>query len=221
MALKLNELELFKGIPDDQIQQLVNCSGAFIKRYKEGQYIFRHHNKPNYTYIILDGSVVMLKDYSSGKQDVIMEVHEGQILGVIFFNTKMNENWFDAKAATDTELLLIPFDFFYGFCSKVCKCHQNVTRNMLQILSYRSYTLTRKVHLLSNNNLRERIAIWIFNEEQHGTVRLVMNREQLASYLGTTRPSLSRELMKMQSDGLIEVTKDYIKILDREALELV
>ena len=221
MSLKLNELELFKDISDQEIQQLVNCSGAFIKKYKEGQYIFRHDKKPYYTYILLSGSVVMLKDYSSGKQDVILEVHEGQILGVIFFNNKMDEYWFDAKAATDVELLQIPFDFFYGFCSKACKCHQNVTKNMLQILSYRSYTLTRKAHLLSNNNLRERIAIWIFIEEQKGEVRLFMNREQLASYLGTTRPSLSRELMKMQKDGLIEVTKDRIKILDREALEMV
>ena len=220
MAMALNQLELFEGISDEEINQLIRCSGAFRKKYKEGQYIFRQHDKSMYTYIILDGSVVMLKDYSSGKQDVILEVHEGQILGVIFFNNKMSDYWFDAKAETDVELLIIPFNFFYGFCSKACKCHQNVTKNMLQILSYRSYTLTRKAHLLSNNNLRERIAIWIFNEEHEGTVKLVMNREQLASYLGTTRPSLSRELMKMQDDGLIDVTKDYIKIVDREGLEL-
>ena len=48
---------------------------------------------------------------------------------------------------------------------------------------------------------------------------LAMNREELADYLGTTRPSLSRELMKMQQEQLIETDKYTIKIVDRNALE--
>ena len=46
-----------------------------------------------------------------------------------------------------------------------------------------------------------------------------MKREALADFLGTTRPSLSRELMKLQQEGLIEVEKNRIKIIDRSELE--
>ena len=46
-----------------------------------------------------------------------------------------------------------------------------------------------------------------------------MKREELADYLGTTRPSLSRELMNMQDEGLIEIDRSKIKILNREDLE--
>ncbi|MDE7030062.1 MAG: helix-turn-helix domain-containing protein, partial [Lachnospiraceae bacterium] len=35
----------------------------------------------------------------------------------------------------------------------------------------------------------------------------------------TTRPSLSRELMKMQQEQLIEADKNTIRIADRGALE--
>ena len=48
-----------------------------------------------------------------------------------------------------------------------------------------------------------------------------MKREQLADFLGVARPSLSRELMKMQGDGLIAVEKKYIIIKDEQALELL
>lgn len=51
------------------------------------------------------------------------------------------------------------------------------------------------------------------------TVRLAMNREELADYLGTTRPSLSRELMKMQQEHLIETDRNMIRITDRDVLE--
>jgi CRP-like cAMP-binding protein len=46
-----------------------------------------------------------------------------------------------------------------------------------------------------------------------------MNREELADYLGTTRPSLSRELMKMQQEHLIETDRNMIRITDRDVLE--
>ncbi len=49
-------------------------------------------------------------------------------------------------------------------------------------------------------------------------MKLSMNREQFASYLNVTRPSLSRELINMQEDGLIEVDRDMIKILDMDQL---
>ncbi len=45
-----------------------------------------------------------------------------------------------------------------------------------------------------------------------------MNREELADFLNAARPSLSRELMKMQDEGLIAIDRQEIKILDMEAL---
>ena len=45
-----------------------------------------------------------------------------------------------------------------------------------------------------------------------------MNREELADFVNTARPSLSRELMSMQTDGLIRVDKRTIQILDFDRL---
>ena len=84
--------------------------------------------------------------------------------------------------------------------------------------------MTRKLHLLSGTTLRERIALWRIEQAVDSgsdTIKLSMNREELADYLGTTRPSLSRELMKMQQEQLIEADKNTIKILHRDALEML
>lgn len=97
-----------------------------------------------------------------------------------------------------------------------------ITRNMLEIQSEKNFTMTRKLHLLSGTTLRERIALWLVEQTDAAgadTVRLAMNREELADYLGTTRPSLSRELMKMQQEHLIEADRNTIRIVDRDALE--
>lgn len=57
--------------------------------------------------------------------------------------------------------------------------------------------------------------------DENALVELHMNREQLADFLGVARPSLSRELMKMQKDGLIEVGRKSIRICDRDAVEML
>ena len=41
----------------------------------------------------------------------------------------------------------------------------------------------------------------------------------MADLLNTARPSLSRELMKMQEEGIIEIDKKHIIIKNIEALE--
>ena len=46
-----------------------------------------------------------------------------------------------------------------------------------------------------------------------------MTREGLAEFLGVTRPSVSRELMKMQDDGLIEIKGRKIYVLDPAEIE--
>ena len=95
-----------------------------------------------------------------------------------------------------------------------------ITRNMLEIQSEKNFSMTRKLHLLAGTTLKERIALWLLDQaSENGVVRLIMNREELADYLGTTRPSLSRELMKMQQEGFITVEKNVIRISDRRALE--
>ena len=47
-----------------------------------------------------------------------------------------------------------------------------------------------------------------------------MSREAMADYMGVTRPSLSRELGKMQTEGLIRLEGRRIIVTDQEGLEM-
>ena len=46
-----------------------------------------------------------------------------------------------------------------------------------------------------------------------------MTKEKLAESLGTTRPSLSRELINMKELGLIDYNRSHILILDLEEIK--
>ena len=46
-----------------------------------------------------------------------------------------------------------------------------------------------------------------------------MTKQKLSEILGIPRPSLSRELINMKELGIIDYSRDFIKILDKKKLE--
>lgn len=221
MTNMISRSKLFKDISEEERHKMLHCAKAQEKVYLQEEYIFRQGQKPSRLFLLLEGTVLVAKNFASGKRDVLFLVQAGDVFGEMFLFSDEKSYWYDAIAQAKVKTLEIPWTFFYGFCQNACAHHQMITRNMLEIQAEKNFVMTRKLHLLSGTTLRERIALWLLEQVQDDNMLIKpnMNREELADYLGTTRPSLSRELMKMQQQGLIEVTKNRIMLKNREELE--
>ncbi len=218
----LESSKLFQLITEEETQRILKCSKARMRQHPAGTYIFEQGGLPTRLFLLLSGQVQICKDFTSGKRDVLYLVEPGNVFGEIFLFGDRKKYWYDAVAVTDVSVLEMPWDFFYHFCSNACDHHKQLTQNMLEILSENNFKITRKLHIISTSSLRERIAIWLIDSmNENSVVELRMNREQLADFLGVARPSLSRELMRMQKDGLIEVSRKTIRICDRDAVEML
>lgn len=214
--------KLFRAIAEKERERILNCSKSREKRYSSGTYIFEQGGVPSRLFLLLEGQVQICKDFTSGKRDVLYLVEAGNVFGEIFLFGDKKHYWYDAVAVTDVRVLEMPWDFFYHFCSNACDHHKQLTQNMLEIMSENNFRITRKLHIVSTSSLRERLAIWLIDAmDESCVVELHMNREQLADFLGVARPSLSRELMRMQKDGLIEVSRKSIKICNKDAVEML
>jgi CRP-like cAMP-binding protein len=92
---------------------------------------------------------------------------------------------------------------------------------MLTILSDKIVMLNKKMSILNAESLKGRIAVYLLSLQQSSkrmVFDLPMNRQELAEFLNVKRPSLSRELSNMQRDGIIDVYRSSVKILDMERL---
>lgn len=222
MMKELETTGLFQEINRNDIERMLTCSKACEKHYEPGEYIFRQGEKPSKVFLLLQGSVSIAKDFASGKRDVLYRVEEGNVFGDMFLFADMESYWYDAMATEEVDVLAIPWNFFYHFCENACRHHQLLTRNMLELFSKREFHITKKLHIVSTASLRERICIWLIDSmDSQGKVEVKMKREELADFLGVARPSLSRELMRMQEEGLIEVSKKYIYIKDKSSIEML
>lgn len=212
---------LFRNMAGEEIEGCLVCSGTQQKQYKKGSMIFKQMDTPACVYLMLEGAVSICKDSPSGRQTVLTTIDRpGDLFGEVYLFLNQPAYHFYALAIKATTVLEIPKDYFFQSCTNRCEYHYRLIENMLTILANKAYLLSQKVQFLSAGSLRQRIASYLLEESKgKPLVILPMNREEFASYLNVARPSLSRELQKMQEDGVIAIKGSEIRIHSFNALE--
>ena len=209
------------GMTESDIERCLKCSGAEVFTYEKEEILFLQSDAPCKLMILLEGAIAICNDSVSGKRSIVTTVDQaGDLFGEVFLFLNKHEYDHYAQAVTLSKVLTMPRDFFFRTCGKQCTYHAQLISNMLAILAQKAYYLNQKLQIMSCATLRQKITkVLLRNLSDDGRVTLSMNREELADFLNTARPSLSRELMKMQEDGLIQMKKKEIIILQLEELQ--
>ena len=211
---------LFKNITSHEIERMSKCSMAAQKQIESGETIFGQDDKPVFIYLLLEGQVIITKYLPSGRRDILMTAAPGDVFGEVFFFAKEEYYWYDAVAVKKSKVLMLPYSFVYGFCASACEHHKQLIHNLLGIQSQCNLEMMKKLHIVTGTTLKQKVGLWMderLNEKNE--VKLDMTREELADYLGVTRPSLSRTLTQMQEDGIVSIHGKLIKVTDIELFE--
>lgn len=217
----LQRCTLTQGMTDEEIRELLASSEVKLRHYDKGEVIFHDGEKPKGLYILLQGSVRILKDTFSGRQIFLSDIDEpGDMFGEVYEVLQQPYDMY-VEASAKTELLAMSSQLFsWNAGETVTHSALKVQRNLMRIFARKAYNMHNKIKVLASGSLREKIVRFLFQQlGQDRTVELTVSREYLAAYLAVTRPSLSRELSAMQRDGILEVVGKKIKVLDMERFE--
>lgn len=219
--MKVEKLSLFQNLTEDEIKRSLICSKAYVRTYGKDEYVFRQEDTPEHLYFILSGEVELGQVNALGKQNYVDFVREGQGFGEVDLFLEHESYAYFAAARKETEVLAVSRHFFYSTCEKNCAHHSKIIFNMMRLFAQEAEKNTKKIHLLTCGTLRQRIAYYLTDlSAGREKMRLPMNREDLAAYLNTTRPSLSRELSWMQDRGILKITgRNHVQILDFNLLQ--
>ena len=94
-------------------------------------------------------------------------------------------------------------------------------QNLVAAIGAKYLALDRRLELLICKSLRARIGGWLLDQAAAAgsdTFTVPLTRAALAAYLNCDRSALSRELSRMQREGLIETWRGSFRLLDREGL---
>lgn len=212
---------LFEGLTEDEIEGCLACCGARRQAWEKGALVFRQGEAPRSLYILLEGAVAVCQDNPSGSRRVLTTMRQpGEMFGEVYLFLAKDRYDYYALALSQAKVLEMPRAFFYHNCSRGCSSHGRLIRNMLGILAEKAYLLNQKLQLMSADSLRQKIARFLLQSAgADGRVHTNMNREEMAEFLGAARPSLSRELMRMRAEGLIDIQGREISVRDFPGLE--
>lgn len=214
----LEKCELFLQMNTDAIFLLLKEVNYNIRSFNSEEMIFLEDNLCTNLGVVLTGAVEVKKIYSSGKVVVLTRLNKGNTFGEVLIFGTANDYPASIFALSQTTIMLIPKK------EVITLCHENLLfmKNFLRILANKAHILNNKIHLLTFGNIRQKICYYLLEQykmQKNQKISLPISKKKLAEEMGIQRPSLSRELIKLREEGLIDFSGKYIEIINLLEIE--
>ncbi len=214
----ISNSKLFNGKTKEEIEKILPDMKYRILEFKKKQVILNSGEICTGIYMILEGEIEVQKNLESGRLYSILYKKPGDTFGgaVLFSDTKSFQ--VDLMAETDCKLLQIPEDSVRN----VLCADSRINSNMMNIMANTVMNLNKRVELFAVTSIRRKIAFAILNalgDGENGCIDFPISKKQWAEHLNVSRPSLSRELKKLQDENIIEIEKGRILIKNTEYLK--
>ena len=208
---------LFKDMKREDLSNFLNMSNYTIKKYPEGNVVVVEGSKCEGLGILLDGLLEAQALYPSGKLLTLARLKPVEIFGEAILFSKVNKFPVTIEAIKDSKIMFIKKE---NLINCLTNCHRFM-ENFLELLSNKLLILNKKVKLLSLESIRKKIGNFLMEEykkQESNIINVSLSRKEMAEHMGIQRPSLSRELIKMRKEGIIEFDKKIIIIKDIRVL---
>ncbi len=218
----LMKTPLFNGISREEIASFLVCLNPRIQEYKKNEYISMEGSPFGGIGCVLSGEAAVIKENAAGDRIIMTVVRPGSLFGEMAA-WSANPKWPATVMAQEPAVVLfLPADKIAGSCAKTCRWHTAVIENMLRILAEKALALNKKVEYLAMKTMRGKLAAYFLERARMAgnvTFTLPMNRNELADFLGVSRPSMSREMGRMRDEGIIDFHMATVKIKEINKLK--
>lgn len=207
---------LFAGMEPQEREAILGCVGYHIGSYRRGEIIAFEAENIRHIGIVLSGAVDMIKEDLWGNKTMLLRIRKDEMFGETFACGEDNLSVVTFGVSEDSKILFIPFDRVMHSCTMACQFHHQLIENMVHIIANKNRDLMRKVEVVSRRSIREKILTYLSIQAQAQNSRYIevpLGRVELAEYLCVDRSALTRELVKMKEDGLIDFDKNCFRIL--------
>lgn len=218
---KIKNNILFKGINEEEIKTILACSKSYVQVFEDNETVFERQDVVKNIGIVIEGSFNLVTQKYNGTRVIVTSLVQNDMFGEALIFSSEKKSPYDLVSSGKSKAIFIPYSVFINMCKEVCSFHTTLINNMLTILSDKIIMLNNKMHILNSDSIKEKIAVYlisIYKKTNKLTFEMPMKRQELSEFLNVTRPSLSREFSNMQSEGIIEVNRSTVKILDLDKL---
>ena len=215
MESVLERLPFWKLLTDSE-KELVR-QNAVIRLYKKGTPVYSSERECLGILFVMQGEMRTYLLSEEGREVTLFRIYPNDlcvlsascVISQISFDTQMS-------AQKDTEALIIPPNIVLLLKEKNlsvrCFLYELATKRFSDVMWAMQQILFKR--------LDQRLALFLMQESQRlGTDTIHMTHEQIAQQISSAREAVARMLKQFSEDGLVELKRGAIRLLDQKGLK--
>lgn len=215
MESVLERLPFWKLLTDSE-KELVR-QNAVIRLYKKGTRVYSSERECLGMLFVMQGEMRTYLLSEEGREVTLFRIYPNDlcvlsascVISQISFDTQMS-------AQKDTEALMIPPNIMLLLKEKNlsvrCFLYELATKRFSDVMWAMQQILFKR--------LDQRLALFLMQESQRlGTDTIHMTHEQIAQQISSAREAVARMLKQFSEDGLVELKRGAIRLLDQKGLK--
>jgi CRP/FNR family transcriptional regulator, cyclic AMP receptor protein len=216
----LAKVSIFSGLTEGELAFL--AQRAVSRSYSAGQSVFGEGEPCSGLYVVESGHVRIFKSSATGREQVLSIDGPGSSIAEL---PVFDGGSYPASAAAldEAKLLFVSKQDFQA----LCLAHPQVALKVLRVVGARLRRLVGIIEELSFTTVRHRLASFLLRLAQKEGKRsaagveitLPASNQELASHIGTVRELVSRNLSRLQAEGMLQIDGRTVTISNLKALE--
>jgi CRP/FNR family cyclic AMP-dependent transcriptional regulator len=216
----LTKVPIFSGLTESELSFL--AQRAVSRNYSAGRSVFTEGEPCSGLYVVESGHVRIFKSSSTGREQVLSIDGPGSSIAELPVFDGGNYPA-SVTAIDDATLLFVSKQDFQA----LCLAHPQVALKVLRVVGARLRRLVGIIEELSFTTVRHRLASFLLRlaqkegkrSEAGVEITLPASNQELASHIGTVRELVSRNLSRLQAEGILQIDGRTVTISNLKALE--
>lgn len=207
--MKIEQLQkspLFQCIQPEDLEGMLKCLNARETSFDKNEFIMSSDDTLHLIGVVLDGSVEMINEDSFGKKSILTVIDIGGVFGETYACAQEKHRTIAFQAHTRCTVLLLDYQRVLHSCTVTCIFHHRLIENMVMLIASKNLELIEKVEIISQPSVRKKILAYLMRMAQavgKQTFTVPLSRSEMAEYLCIDRSAMTRELSRMQEEGVL------------------
>lgn len=211
---------LFSGLMAKTIREVLEAVPHHIQCYEKDETIFHFMENAARLGIILEGRVEAQKPFPNGSQINVSVRNAGEMIGPAAVFSRRQKYPCDVVALEPATIMMFRKEDILLLLQK----DSQVLKNFMAELATAAYMLQQRLELLSYSGIAQKAAFYLLMQHRqtgNASVQIPDSVSKWAMTMNVSRPSLHRELKKLEKQGFIHCSTHTIEILDAAGLQSV
>lgn len=212
---RIESYPLFAGLDRAQVLFLLTYLDARLEVFEKGSMVFPLADTIDSFALILSGALELAQYDYWGNRSIILTQEAGECIGL---PSTLFEGWAppaDVAVRSRCELLFLEAPKLRAPESSALPACALLRSNIAKQLVIKNYALLNKISLINLRSTREKVALFLSKKAaqcRSSSFDIEFTRQEMADFLSVNRCALSKELARMQDDGLIEFDHNHFEL---------